>query len=186
MEDNKDNLVVIFAGYSKEMQEFIRANSGIQSRIGYTFEFADYTEDELYDIFDLPNNFVVKSTIDISGMNLDALPGMSTISVNGDFWCPNNKLTNLYGAPYSVSGHCKFGYNPLNTLYGMPKFIGGNIYLSNTQLTAKSFVPLYMENKLDDIVGVDEKVIAAWREQIAVRKNKIANIVDMLNNYIKR
>lgn len=53
MEDNKGELVVIFAGYSKEMQEFIQANSGIQSRIGYTFEFADYTEDELYEIFKL-------------------------------------------------------------------------------------------------------------------------------------
>ena len=56
MEDNKGNLVVIFAGYSKEMQEFIRANSGIQSRIGYTFEFADYTEDELFDIFKLKSD----------------------------------------------------------------------------------------------------------------------------------
>ena len=56
MEDNKEELVVIFAGYSKEMQEFIRANSGIQSRIGYTFEFADYTEDELFDIFKLKAN----------------------------------------------------------------------------------------------------------------------------------
>lgn len=53
MEDKKDELVVIFAGYSKEMQEFVRANSGIQSRIGYTFEFADYTEDELFEIFKL-------------------------------------------------------------------------------------------------------------------------------------
>ena len=53
MEDNKDELVVIFAGYSKEMQEFIRTNSGIKSRIGYTFEFADYTEDELFEIFKL-------------------------------------------------------------------------------------------------------------------------------------
>ena len=53
MEDYKEDLVVIFAGYSKEMQEFIRANSGIQSRIGYTFEFADYTEEELYEIFKL-------------------------------------------------------------------------------------------------------------------------------------
>lgn len=53
MEDNKGELVVIFAGYSKEMQEFIQANSGIQSRIGYTFEFADYTEDELFEIFKL-------------------------------------------------------------------------------------------------------------------------------------
>ena len=53
MEDYKGELVVILAGYSKEMQEFIRANSGIQSRIGYTFEFADYTEEELYKIYEL-------------------------------------------------------------------------------------------------------------------------------------
>ena len=58
MEDNKDELVVIFAGYSKEMQEFIQANSGIQSRIGYTFEFADYTEEELFDIFKLKSSKV--------------------------------------------------------------------------------------------------------------------------------
>ena len=56
MEDNKGDLVVIFAGYSKEMQEFINANSGIQSRIGYTFEFADYSEEELYKIFELKAN----------------------------------------------------------------------------------------------------------------------------------
>jgi len=53
MEDYKGELVVIFAGYTKEMQSFLQANSGIKSRIGYTFEFADYTEDELYEIFKL-------------------------------------------------------------------------------------------------------------------------------------
>ena len=56
MEDNKDELVVIFAGYTKEMQEFIHANSGIKSRIGYTIEFADYSEDELYEILKLKVN----------------------------------------------------------------------------------------------------------------------------------
>jgi len=50
MEDNRDNLVVIFAGYTKEMQDFINSNSGISSRIGYTLEFKDYTEDELVEI----------------------------------------------------------------------------------------------------------------------------------------
>lgn len=142
-------------------------------------------DDKMYDIFDLPNNLVIKSTVNIGNMNLDALPDMSTVSVQGDFWCPNNKLTTPYGAPYKVSGHCKFSYNPLKTLYGMPKMIGGKIYLSNTQLTAKSFVPLYMENKLDDIVGVDEKIISAWREQIANRKTEIANIIMALNNHAK-
>ena len=51
MEDNRDNLVVIFAGYTKEMQDFINSNSGIASRIGYTLIFKDYTEDELIEIF---------------------------------------------------------------------------------------------------------------------------------------
>ena len=51
MENNRDNLVVIFAGYTKEMQAFLNANSGIVSRIGYTLNFKDYTEDELLKIF---------------------------------------------------------------------------------------------------------------------------------------
>ena len=52
MENNRDNLVVIFAGYTKEMQSFLTANSGISSRIGYTLEFDDYTDEELIKIFD--------------------------------------------------------------------------------------------------------------------------------------
>lgn len=51
MENYRDNLVVIFAGYTKEMQAFLNANSGIVSRIGYTVEFEDYTENELIQIF---------------------------------------------------------------------------------------------------------------------------------------
>ncbi len=58
MEDYCDNLVVIFAGYTKEMQDFLDSNSGIVSRIGYTFEFEDYTNEELIQIF---KNMVVKS-----------------------------------------------------------------------------------------------------------------------------
>jgi len=52
MENHRDNLVVIFAGYTKEMQAFLNANSGIVSRIGYTLEFEDYTEEELLQIFE--------------------------------------------------------------------------------------------------------------------------------------
>lgn len=51
MENYRDDLVVIFAGYTKEMQDFLNANSGIVSRIGYTVEFEDYTPDELIQIF---------------------------------------------------------------------------------------------------------------------------------------
>ena len=51
MENYRDNLVVIFAGYTREMQGFLNANSGIVSRIGYTVEFEDYTVEELIKIF---------------------------------------------------------------------------------------------------------------------------------------
>ena len=51
MENYRDKLVVIFAGYTNEMQDFLDSNSGIVSRIGYTLEFDDYTTQELIDIF---------------------------------------------------------------------------------------------------------------------------------------
>lgn len=50
MENYRDNLVVIFAGYNKEMDAFLKSNSGIVSRIGYTMEFKDYTVNELITI----------------------------------------------------------------------------------------------------------------------------------------
>ena len=62
MEDYRDDLVVIFAGYTKEMQLFLDSNSGIVSRIGYTLTFDDYTNEELKDIFKL---FVQKAGFDI-------------------------------------------------------------------------------------------------------------------------
>lgn len=50
MEDNRDNLVVILAGYTSEMEEFLTANSGLKSRFPNIIEFEDYTADELLEI----------------------------------------------------------------------------------------------------------------------------------------
>ena len=51
MEDDRDRLVVIIAGYSKEMKDFINANSGLKSRFVRFIEFADYSPKELLEIF---------------------------------------------------------------------------------------------------------------------------------------
>ena len=51
MEDHKDDLIVIFAGYKEEMSEFVDSNPGIASRIGFTFHFDDYTADQLVEIY---------------------------------------------------------------------------------------------------------------------------------------
>lgn len=50
MEDHRDELVVILAGYTREMQTFLTANSGLASRFPNQIEFPDYTADELLDI----------------------------------------------------------------------------------------------------------------------------------------
>ena len=44
METYKDRLIIIFAGYTKEMNDFINANQGLMSRIGYELEFSDFSK----------------------------------------------------------------------------------------------------------------------------------------------
>ena len=51
MEDNRDRLVVIVAGYTKKMDEFLGANEGMRSRFTNTIHFPDYSADELVEIF---------------------------------------------------------------------------------------------------------------------------------------
>ena len=51
MVDNRDNLIVIVAGYTELMQEFVDSNPGLRSRFNKYINFEDYSGDELYDIF---------------------------------------------------------------------------------------------------------------------------------------
>jgi hypothetical protein len=53
MEDHRDDLAVVVAGYPDEMRQLIETNPGLESRFARTLEFPDYTTDELVRIFDL-------------------------------------------------------------------------------------------------------------------------------------
>lgn len=50
MEDHRSEIMIIFAGYSKEMEKFLATNPGLKSRIPNIFEFEDYTSDELVEL----------------------------------------------------------------------------------------------------------------------------------------
>ena len=53
MENHRDDLVVILAGYADRMETFFASNPGMSSRIAHHLEFPDYTLDELAEIGDL-------------------------------------------------------------------------------------------------------------------------------------
>jgi len=50
MENARDDIMVIFAGYPKEMEEFVSRNPGLRSRINFTLDFKAYTLAELLEI----------------------------------------------------------------------------------------------------------------------------------------
>ena len=63
MEDHRDDLVIIVAGYKEEMDEFLKTNTGLISRFNKFINFEDYTNDELMQILSL---FAEKSGLDIA------------------------------------------------------------------------------------------------------------------------
>lgn len=52
MEDNRENFVVIVAGYPRPMKDFLESNPGLKSRFNKSILFEDYSKNELYEIFE--------------------------------------------------------------------------------------------------------------------------------------
>lgn len=78
MEDDRDRLVVIVAGYTKEMEDFINSNPGLQSRFNRYIHFTDYSAEELYDIFCLQmkkNEYTISDSASqrLKGILVDAV-----------------------------------------------------------------------------------------------------------------
>ena len=78
MEDHRDDVVVIVAGYTEPMRQFISSNPGFESRFNKYVDFADYTADEMLEIFRL---YCKKSAYELTdaatGKVLEALTAAS-------------------------------------------------------------------------------------------------------------
>ena len=51
MENHRDDMVVIMAGYTDEMAELMKGNTGLRSRMPYLIEFPNYTKEQLTQIY---------------------------------------------------------------------------------------------------------------------------------------
>ncbi len=70
MENQRDDLVVIFAGYHDRMERFFSSNPGLGSRVAHHIDFPDYKEDEL---FEIAGRMLAQMQYRLSGEAEDAL-----------------------------------------------------------------------------------------------------------------
>ncbi len=78
-----------------------------------------------------------KGDLDLSDLKLTVLPDMlKDITVGGNFYCGNNKLTSLEGAPKSVGASFACSHNELTSLQCDHITVGGDFYCSFNKLTS--------------------------------------------------
>jgi hypothetical protein len=100
-----------------------------------------------------------------SNNSLTSLTGAPT-SVGGYFDCSNNSLTSLTGAPTRVGGYFDCSNNSLTSLTGAPTQVGGDFYCSNNSLTSLTGAPTQVggdfycnNNSLESLSGAPTQVL---------------------------
>ena len=94
-----------------------------------------------YNLYDMPKGFVIKGDLDLSRKGLTELPDLSEVVVKGNFYCSENKLTSLDGAPQTVGGDFNCSINQLTSLEGAPKEVGGGFSCFHNELTSLEGAP---------------------------------------------
>jgi stage V sporulation protein K len=95
MEDYRDRLIVIVAGYPEEMEKFVESNPGLQSRFNLHLDFEDYKADELLGILEIlckKNEYVV----DASAEPHLKLLLQKVLSSNGEGFGNGRYIRNLF------------------------------------------------------------------------------------------
>jgi len=83
----------------------------------------------------------VKGNFDCSKQKRKSLSGVRFGKVSGDFYCENNNLTSLEGAPKEVDLDFNCRYNSLTSLEGAPQVVGRNFYCGGNELTSLKGAP---------------------------------------------
>ena len=98
-------------------------------------------DDKEYDLYNLPEKLEVHGDLDLRESGLTELPDISKWIVHGNFYCSENQLTSLNGAPQNVGGGFDCSYNQLTSLEHAPQSVVGDFYCSYNQLTSLEHAP---------------------------------------------
>ena len=105
----------------------------------------------------------IKGNLDLSQMNLTVLPDiLKNVTVDGNFFCYNNKLTSLENCPKTVGGSFDCSYNDLTSLAGSPSSVGRDFWCGVNDLTSLEFAPTNVGRDFDCI----ENQVKFTKEQV--------------------
>lgn len=151
-------MVVVFAGYSDDMKEFISKNAGLERRMSYYINFDDYSNEELWDILKLK----------VNSIGLQINESLKNLAINYFSSLPRNKNFANAGAAERLIGTLKSNLD--NRIANMKNPNKEDL------ITIHSFdFPNYSFQKEDDELNSDEN-------KIELVKLSINNLINHKNN----
>lgn len=129
-----------------------------------------YVQDgKVYDLYNLPDGFVIKGDLDLSNRGLKELPDLSHVKVKGSLLLSGNELTSIDGVLPEVGKNIDLRHNKLTSLKGMPEKVKGHFSCEGNQLTTLEGAPKKVEgafdcrnNRLTTLEGSPQKVGGAY------------------------
>jgi len=128
----------------------------------------------------------IKGNFDFSDKNLTDFKGVKFGVVTGSFFCDNNKLTSLEGAPQEVRGCFFCDYNKLTSLKGSPQKVGMSFSCSNNKLTSLVGAPQEVGESFGCSVNpISEKTLKLVWETMREKKVEYWGALCMLHSQIE-
>lgn len=124
--------------------------------------------DETTEAINRCDNYAGGSTLNLAHLHLTALPDNVPVHVSGDFYCSNNNLTQLSGAPGTVDGTFGCSSNKLTSLKGSPRVVGGDFYCIHNRIQSLEGAP----ESIGGYFECDQFTDKQYREYIERKKYK--------------
>ena len=175
MDDNRDRLVVILAGYSKEMDDFLDKNDGLKSRIPNIIQFPDYEVDQLMQIaqgmYSAQRYELDEAAKDVLRSKLEAASHERNFG-NGRY-VRNLMEESINNQAYRLTQ--KKDYSPSEWNIILAEDIDAQLTEDiDTQMKGKEFD---LEAVFNKIIGLDtvKEIIRAWKSEQEIQKKRKEN-----------